>query len=75
MEEAEDFLWETLADGPRPVKEVQRQAEDSCISKATLRRAGSRLQLKRAPQGFKGQWMLSLPTGDQDASQLIIPTS
>lgn len=71
--EAEDFLRETLADGPRPVKEVQSRAEENGISMATLRRAGSRLGAERKPSGFGKGWMLALPTVAQESAQLLTP--
>jgi Bifunctional DNA primase/polymerase, N-terminal/AAA domain/Primase C terminal 1 (PriCT-1) len=61
VDDAEDFLREALAEGPRPVKEMQRIAVENGISIATLRRAQLRLQVAKGPQGFKGAWMLSLP--------------
>jgi hypothetical protein len=74
VDEAEDFLRETLADGPRSVKEVQSDAEVNGISKATLRRAGSRLGAERKPGGFGKGWMLSLPSVAQVSAELLIPT-
>jgi hypothetical protein len=73
VDEAEDFLRETLADGPRLVKEVQSDAEKNGISKATLRRAGGRLGAERKPGGFGKGWMLSLPSVAQESAQLLIP--
>jgi hypothetical protein len=72
VEEAEDFLRQILADGPKPAKDVQSKAEENGISEATLRRARRQLQIQRAPQGFKGPWMLSLPTVAQESSELLI---
>ena len=72
LSDAEDFLRETLAGGPRPVKEVQAMAEQSGISRATLRRAGNRLDAERKPGGFGKGWMLSLPTVVQESSELLI---
>jgi RecA-family ATPase len=74
VDEAEDFLRETLADGPRLVKEVQSQAEEEGISKATLRRAQSRLRIEKKPGGFGKGWVLSLPSVAQESSELLIPT-
>jgi len=74
LSEAEDFLRLTLANGPRLVKEVDSEAEENGISKATLRRAGSRVRVERKPYGFGKGWMLSLPNVVQESSQLLIST-
>ena len=63
LDEAIDFLREELADavgGDRraAAKLVRRIG----ISRATLRRAQASLKVTKAPDGFKGPWMISLPT-------------
>ena len=75
LDEAVDFVRETLANGPVPAKEVQSKAEEAGIAKATLRRARERLCIDRRPEGFKGRWMLSLPTVAQEPAQLLTPSA
>ena len=41
-DEAVDWLREELKDGPKPVKEVEKQAKEEGISNMTLRRAKER---------------------------------
>ena len=69
VEDAEDFLRDALVDGVRLVKEVQSMAEQSGISKASLRRAGDRIGVERKPGGFGKGWMLSLPSVAQESPQ------
>lgn len=63
LEEAADFLREALKDGPRPAKEVRREAAEAGIKDRTLDRAKARLEVKAERQGFgnKGVWVWSLP--------------
>jgi ribosomal protein L32 len=62
---AEDFLREALSGGPRPSKELQRQAREAGISKATLDRAKQVLGVKAQKEGRPGEkeqrwiWMLA----------------
>ena len=62
LDEAIDFLREELADGSKPAKDLQVRAQANGISRATLRRAQASLKVTKAPDGFKGPWMISLPT-------------
>ena len=68
MDEATNFLRDLLGDGPREVKEVEREATAAGISVAgALRRAKARVCLPAAREGFGkgGRWMLELkPDGD-----------
>ncbi|MBI4491368.1 MAG: AAA family ATPase [Chloroflexi bacterium] len=61
LAEARDFLREVLADGPRPARDVQREARDASITEITLRRARSGLvKIERAGFGaaMKTTWSL-----------------
>ena len=78
--DAEGFLRDQLADGPKPAKELQRDADDAGISRATLRRAASRLGIEKrktgAPGSEKQSWHWSLPAPDfpgDDAKMLTAP--
>lgn len=62
--EAEEFLSEFLASGPRPQKEVKEHAEGADISWATIKRAKKALGVKADRVGGAagtGRWEWSLP--------------
>ena len=59
--EAEDFLEALLADGPVPSKQVEEEAEEAGIAKATLRRAKANLGIKPYKDGMRGGWFCALP--------------
>ena len=61
LEEAVDLLRETLAKGPRPVRDVERAARESGVELRTLRRARARLGVRSSPSGFGGPRILALP--------------
>jgi putative DNA primase/helicase len=63
LQEACDFLLEALGDGPAPATEVQSVAEKAGITKATLRRAQTKLgvQVKKSGFGKSAAWLWSLP--------------
>jgi hypothetical protein len=69
-EEAEAFLGELLAKGPRPALEVFRQATIAGISRSTLKRAKAALRVRAEKVGAPGQkdqeWLWKLP-GDVGA--------
>jgi hypothetical protein len=62
LDQASAFLVETLADGPRPSKEVQAEAKARGIAWATLRRAMPKAGVKKQKVRFQGRWVLSLQT-------------
>lgn len=66
MDEAMDYLRAALAAGPRPAREVQREARDAGIEERTLRRARERLRVRVTRRGFGagGVWVWSLPIDD-----------
>ncbi len=70
LELAEDFLRNILADGPRPQKEVVKEAKAEGIPEINLRRARSSLGVKarRVGMGPGGHWELSLPIGAHRSS-------
>jgi putative DNA primase/helicase len=66
--EAEAFLRETLANGPRPTTEIEAEAKDASISIRTLRRARGKLGIKPYRKaetgeglGSDGRWYWALP--------------
>lgn len=66
-DDAKEFLLEALADGPRPAKELFREAREAGVSEITLRRAAKALGVtrRRVPQrgGARGGgwWEWALP--------------
>lgn len=62
---AEDFLREALSAGPRPSKEIQKEAREAGISSTTLSRAKQALRVKAQKEGRPGEkdqrWVLALP--------------
>jgi hypothetical protein len=70
IEEATTFLRDALADGPRPSKDVAREAHDAGIAGRTLRRAREQLGVKPRPIGERGkrgvnEWSWALPPADK----------
>ena len=61
IEEAEQFLTATLANGPVKAKEIYRDAEENKISERTLKRAKSSLAISSKKHKFDGQWYWNLP--------------
>jgi putative DNA primase/helicase len=59
--EAEHFLREELADGPRLARELESEAHKIGIARTTLFRARRALGVESAKSGFKGGWEWSLP--------------
>jgi putative DNA primase/helicase len=65
LEDAKDFLTLLLADGPKPVKEVEEDAKQNGIKLPTLNRARRALGVEASkPEGaFANGWVLSLRNG------------
>jgi len=61
LAEAEDFLHALLAEGPVPSKQLDAEAQEAGITKATLRRAKANLGIKSYKDGMKGGWFCALP--------------
>ena len=59
--EAECFLEVLLADGPVPSKQVDLEAQEAGVARATLRRAKASLGIKPYKDGMKGGWFCALP--------------
>src|SRR5207245_1098180 len=68
LEDAEDFLREQLADGPRSSRDVKEAAEDAGVTPKTLRRARERLGVadRREATGHT-TWQLPSGTGEPRA--------
>jgi RecA-family ATPase len=64
LDQAADFLQQTLREGRRPAKEVSDEGEQLHISVITLRRAAKQLGVVITREGFgkEGRWYWALPT-------------
>jgi putative DNA primase/helicase len=60
LDEAIAFLEKTLLDGPRPVKDVNREARSLGISEKTLQRARKNMNIKSSEIGFHDGWQIAL---------------
>jgi putative DNA primase/helicase len=64
--DAEDFLRQALADGPRPVKEIKGEAEDAGLTMRTVRRAKDDIGVRSRRQSYggggEGEWVWYLPS-------------
>ena len=63
MDEAKNFLYNTLANGPIPVKQVQQLARNAHIAHVTLQRAKDAMNIQSAKRKgeFVDGWEWSLP--------------
>lgn len=61
-DEATKWLREALADGPLSAKDVQRQARQTGIAWATVRRAKALLGINTTKTRFDGGWEWALPS-------------
>jgi hypothetical protein len=66
-----------LADGPRPMREVEDEAEMAGVSWATVRRASAKLRVKVwKPKGAKdASWRWQLPTRESEKAAKVSPNS
>lgn len=58
---AVDFLRDALSQGQRPSKDIEAEAKEAGISKATLRRARGQLAVRSVKSAMSGGWVLELP--------------
>jgi RecA-family ATPase len=61
LEKAEDFLFDCLQGGSMLQKEIERRGNKARISKATLRRAKTKLLVESGRPGSKSAWSWKLP--------------
>jgi archaellum biogenesis ATPase FlaH len=59
--EAEAWLKDFLARGPKPASEVERQSKRAGFAPATVRRASDALRVKKQKSGFDSGWEWRLP--------------
>lgn len=58
--DAEQFLRDLLADGPKPTKQIKADADGAGYAWATIRRAQKSLGVKAYKNGMKGGWSWAL---------------
>lgn len=80
LDEAVDFLKETLNDGPQSTNEVAEEAVAAGISERTLKRARRHLGMRAERVGERGQrgageWVLRLPESVKGANSANIGNS
>jgi hypothetical protein len=61
LSEAVDFLQTLLERGPVSSMQVDAEAREAGVAKATLRRAKDNLGIKPFKDGMKGGWVWALP--------------
>lgn len=66
-DDAAEWLADLLADGPRPARDVEREARDAGYSIATVRRAKAAIGVVSRKPAFGGPWVWTLPAPAQDA--------
>jgi hypothetical protein len=66
-DDAAEWLADLLAHGPRPARDVERDARDAGYSIATVRRAKAAIGVVSRKPAFGGAWEWTLPAPAQDA--------
>jgi putative DNA primase/helicase len=59
--EAEDFLQQVLADGPRPTVQIRAEANSAGVAWPTVRRAKEKLGVKASKVTLDGGWEWAMP--------------
>ncbi len=68
LDEAKDFLRDILSAGPVEARIVQREARETGIKDATLRRAKKALGIVVQKEGYQGAWSWAFPPKDAHES-------
>jgi energy-coupling factor transporter ATP-binding protein EcfA2 len=71
--EAEHFLNDFLADGPAPVRDIQKGAAAAGHSWATVKRAKTSMRIEASKSGMKAGWHWSLPEDAQESPKALNP--
>lgn len=72
-DDAAEWLADLLAHGPRPARDVERDARDAGYSLATLRRAKAHIQVASRKPAFGGPWEWTLREPAEDAQPSKTP--
>ncbi len=68
LQEAVDFLFGLLLDGPKSAKEIKKEASDFGLAWTAVRRAQDKLGIKPKKQGMAGGWTWALPQDHKGSS-------
>jgi len=69
-DDAANWLRDLLAQGPRPARDVERDARDAGYSIATVRRAKAALGVVSRKPDFGGPWEWTMPAEDAQAPKM-----
>ncbi|MNO84015.1 hypothetical protein D3C76_753440 [compost metagenome] len=72
LEEACDFLRDTLQQGPVPTKQIKEDANGAGLAWATVRRAQKAIGAKAKKDGVKEGWSWFLPTEDAPSAPKVL---
>ena len=70
-DDAADWLRDLLAPGPRPARDVERDARDAGYSIATVRRAKAAIGVVSRKPAFGGPWEWTLPAEDAQPPKML----
>lgn len=70
-DDAADWLRDLLAHGPRPARDVERDARDAGYSIATVRRAKAAIGVVSRKPAFGGPWEWTLPAEDAQPPKML----
>ena len=73
LQEAIDYLLDTLRDGPRATKDVEADAKAQGITVGTLKRARKKLRVIAEKSGMDGAWQLRLSDGLHTPAEGVQP--
>lgn len=71
LNDAADWLRDLLAHGPRPARDVERDAHDAGHSITTVRRAKASIGVVSRKPAFGGHWEWTLPAEDAHAPKML----
>lgn len=70
-DDAAEWLADLLAHGPRPARDVERDARDAGYSIATVRRAKAAIGVVSRKPAFGGPWEWTLPAEDAQPPKML----
>ncbi|MBN2701177.1 MAG: AAA family ATPase [Methylothermaceae bacterium] len=70
LEDAEEFLLETLKHGERQSTEIIKEAKQAGIAEKTLRRAKTKLRIKSAKQEISKKWVWRLSESSEKVAKV-----
>ncbi len=70
-DDAAEWLADLLAHGPRPARDVERDARDAGYSIATVRRAKAAIGVVSCKPAFGGPWEWTLPAQDAQPPKML----